>query len=33
MRAPENTFIELVEMADEELEKYGISPDWTEGKV
>lgn len=33
LRAPENTFIELVEMADEELEKYGISPDWAEDKV
>ncbi len=31
MRAPENTFVEIVELADEELEKYGISPDWAEG--
>jgi len=33
LRAPENTFVELVEMADEELGKYGISSDWTEGEV
>ena len=33
LRAPENTFVELVEMADEELEKYGISSGWTEGEV
>ena len=29
MKAPENTLIELVEMATEELEMHGISSDWT----
>ena len=33
LRAPENTFIELVEMADEELEQYDISPDWAAGEA
>ena len=29
LEATENTFIELVEMAAEELETHDISPDWT----
>jgi len=28
MRAPENTFIEVVEMAADELKNHNISPEW-----